>query len=120
MRILTLSVLLLVFGATTAQTPSPVPSSPVGIATARIDTMLRTGHADPSWFSASFLAQVSASKVDTVISDLTQSLGAYQRVEFTPEKFIAHFAHGTDDVLIHLDADNKIDGLLFRPPVTSP
>ena len=33
-----------------------------------------------------------------------------------PGVFIAHFTGGTDDVLIHLDTDNKIDGLLFKPP----
>jgi hypothetical protein len=86
----------------------------------RLDTMLRTGHADASWFSASFLAQVPASKVDQVIAHVKAALGDYRSIEFTPEKFVAHFAKGTDDVLIHLDADNKIDGLLFRPPVTNP
>ncbi len=79
--------------------------------------MLRMGHADSTWFSDKFLAQVPASKVDEVIASLKVSLGDYQTVEFTPTKFIAHFAKGTDDVLIHLDANNKIDGLLFRPPV---
>jgi beta-lactamase class A len=78
--------------------------------------MLRTGHSDSAWFSATFLAQVPASKVDEVIASLKSSLGEYQSVEFTAAKFIAHFAKGTDDVLIHLDSNNKIDGLLFRPP----
>jgi len=79
--------------------------------------MLRTGHADAAWFSATFLAQVSASKVDELIAGLETSLGPYRSVYFTPAKFIAHFAKGTDDVLIHLDADNKIDALLFHNPV---
>jgi beta-lactamase class A len=91
--------------------------SPVDVARSRIDTMLRTGHSDPTWFSAAFLAQVPASKVDELIASLKSSLGEYQSVEFTPGKFIAHFAKGTDDVLIHLDSNSKIDGLLFRPPV---
>jgi hypothetical protein len=81
--------------------------------------MLRTGHADASWFSASFLAQVSVSQVNAVLAGLTSALGAYQSVEYTPTKFIAHFAKGTDDVQIHLDAENKIDGLLFKPPLLS-
>jgi hypothetical protein len=98
--------------------PSPAPSgSPIAIATDRIDTMLRTGHADPAWFSDSFLAQIPASKVDEIVASLTPTLGKYERVEFTPDAFIAHFDKGTDNVLIHLDADNKIDGLLFKPPV---
>jgi Beta-lactamase enzyme family len=92
-------------------------SSAIDIASERIDTMLRTGHAEPAWFSATFLAQVSASQVDAVIAGLIKTLGAYQRVEFTPAKFVAHFANGTDDVLIQLDADNKIAGLIFKPPI---
>ena len=81
--------------------------------------MLRTGHADPAWFSASFLEQIPASRVDEVIASLIKALGAYQSVDAAPQKFIAHFARGTDDVLIHLDVDNKIDGLLFKPPVVT-
>ena len=91
----------------------------VEFARSRIDTMLRTGHADASWFSAGFLAQVSVPQVDAVLAGLTAALGAYQSLEFTPTKFIAHFAKGTDDVQIHLDADMKIDGLLFKPPVVA-
>jgi beta-lactamase class A len=101
--------ILLLLGAT----PSP---SPTELARSRIDTMLRTGHADPAWFSQTFLTQIPASYVDQVIAGLTKRLGTYQSVEFAPEKFIAHFTGGTDDVLIHLDTDNKIDGLLFKPP----
>jgi hypothetical protein len=34
-----------------------------------------------------------------------------------PDEFYRHFAKGTDDVQIHLNAEMKIDGLLFKPPV---
>jgi D-alanyl-D-alanine-carboxypeptidase/D-alanyl-D-alanine-endopeptidase len=95
--------------------PSPSASSPaIQLARSRIDMMLRTGHADPSWFSASFLAQIPASRVDEVIASITKTLGAYQSVEFTPEKFIAHFEKRAADVFIHLDADLKIDELVFK------
>ena len=107
-----------------SSSPSPAPAvSPAAVppgielARSRIDTMLRTGHADASWFSAGFLAQVSVPQVDAVLAGLTATLGAYQSLEYTPTKFIAHFAKGTDDVQIHLDAEMKIDGLLFKPPV---
>jgi hypothetical protein len=109
-----------------SSSPSPAPAvSPAAVppgielARSRIDTMLRTGHADASWFSAGFLAKVSVSQVDAVLAGLTSALGAYQSVEYTPTNFIAHFAKGTDDVQIHLDADLKIDGLLFKPPAIS-
>ena len=104
-----------------AASPSPAPSTTpsIGLAQNRIDTMLRSGHADPTWFSDSFLRQIPASKVDQVIAALTAQLGAYQTVELGTDKFVAHFAKGTDDVLIHLDAGGKIDGLLFRPPAAT-
>ena len=89
----------------------------IELARSRIDSMLRTGHADAAWFSASFLAQIPASMVDTVIANLEGQLGAYRSLDFVYPKFIAHFAKGSDEVDIHLDADSKIDGLLFRPPV---
>ncbi|MHB8148172.1 MAG: serine hydrolase [Vulcanimicrobiaceae bacterium] len=121
MRLLALVALgfALLGAASPAAGPTPAPISPVEVARGRIDTMLRTGHADPGWFSASFLAQVPASKVDDIVAKLIGTLGAYRSVEFTPKQFVAHFAKGTDDILIHLDADNKIDGLLFRPPVVA-
>jgi hypothetical protein len=106
--------------ASPAPAVSPVAVPPgIQLARSRIDTMLRTGHADASWFSAGFLAQVSISQVNTVLAGLTASLGAYRSVEYTPTNFIAHFAKGTDDVQIHLDAEMKIDGLLFMPPQVS-
>ena len=95
--------------------PSATPSA-VDIARDRLDTMLRTGYADPTWFSASFLAQVPASKVDDVIATMKSALGTYRSLEFTPANFIAHFSKGSDDILIHLDADYKINGLFFKPP----
>jgi hypothetical protein len=79
--------------------------------------MLRSGHSDAAWFSATFLAQIPTSKVDEIVASLKSLLGAYQSVEYTPTKFVAHFAKGTDDVQIHLDANLKIDGLIFGSPV---
>jgi hypothetical protein len=102
-----------------SRTPAPTPASAIEVARGRIDTMLRTGHADPAWFSGAFLAQVPAGKIDEVIASLKSSLGEYRSVELTPAKFVAHFAKGTDDVLIHLDENEKIDGLFFRPPAVA-
>ena len=119
MRSITLAALVALIGAAPAGNPSPVPSaasSPIDVARSRVDTMLRTGHADASWFADSFLAQVTVSQVDDAIASLTKALGPYASLDVTPEKFVAHFAKGTDDVLIHLDAQYKIDGLLFKPP----
>jgi hypothetical protein len=96
----------------------PLTPAAVALAQNRVDTMLRTGHADPAWFSADFLKQISVDQVDAVIANLTKSLGAYKSLEYTSDRFVAHFEKGTTDVLIHLDANEKIDSLLFRPPST--
>lgn len=80
--------------------------------------MLRTGHADAAWFAPSFLSQISVDQVDKVIATMTTSAGAYKSVEEGPDKFVAHFANGEFDVFVHLDAQNLIDGLLFKPAGT--
>jgi hypothetical protein len=105
--------------ATAAPSPSAA-ASPIDIATSRVDTLLRTGHADPAWFSATFLAEYPASRLDDIVTSLKSTLGEYRSLEFTPANYIAHFAKGTDDIRIHLDANNAIDALLFRPPAVTP
>jgi beta-lactamase class A len=104
-----------------AQTPpSPVPSPVATLvsdpARMRLDVMLRTGHADPAWFSAIFLAQISAAQVDTIVSQFKTNLGEYQSINGAAGEYTARFAKGTDRVLVHLDGQNKIDGLLFKEP----
>lgn len=116
MRSLAIGAIALgLLGASPSPSPPPTTLSPVETARVLLDTMLRTGHAEPGWFSPSFLAQIPASKVDDVIAAMTKTLGAYQRIEYTPEKFIAHFSKGNANVFIHLDSEYKIDGLIFRP-----
>ena len=78
--------------------------------------MFKTGHADPNWFAPSFLAQVSVLQVETILGQITGTLGSYLGIDGTKGVFTARFARGTDEVDVHLDSANKIDGLLFRPP----
>lgn len=78
--------------------------------------MLASGHADASWFSGSFLAQVPVSKLDEILGQLKSALGAYKSLDGAKGDYTARFDKGTDEVLIHLDADNKIGGLFFKPP----
>jgi hypothetical protein len=121
MRLLFLSILGAALVGAAPPSSSPVTSS-VQIERTRLEAMLRSGHAEATWFSDSFLAQIPASKVDEVIAGITGALGAYRSLETGSGKFVAHFVKGTDEVLIHLDTDDKIDGLLFKPPIpaTSP
>ncbi len=78
--------------------------------------MLRSAHPDPAVFSASFLSQVPAARVDAIVAQLETILGAYRSIDGTGGDYTAHFDKGTNEVLIHLDAEGKIDGLLFKAP----
>ncbi|HEY1883967.1 MAG TPA: hypothetical protein VGG51_13100 [Candidatus Cybelea sp.] len=117
--ILALLAVWFLAAAVPALAQTSAPTSATDIAKSRLETMLRNGHADPAWFSAEFLAQIPASKIDDVIANLKSSLGAFEKVEVVQTKFVAYFAKGTDDVTIQLDGDNKIALLLFKPPALS-
>jgi hypothetical protein len=102
-----------------ATVPSPATSpvtAPSDVARARADSMLRNARADPATFSASFLSQVHAAQVDAIIAQLKTTLGAYRGIGGTGGDYTAHFDKGTDEVLVHLDAEGKVDGLLFKAP----
>jgi beta-lactamase class A len=105
-----------------AQAPPAVVSSPAPtpaaseLARERVDALLRAGHADAAWFSASFLAQVSTARLDTILAQLGTALGAYEGLDGGQGDYTARFAKGTDEVLVHLDAARRIDGLFFKPP----
>lgn len=105
--------------ATASSAPAPAPTSVIDFVKARIDTMLRTGHADPSDFRLGFLAQIPAAKIDQTLAQITTRLGAHKSVEFTPQKLVAHFEKGTENILVHFDADYKIDMLLISPGVAT-
>jgi hypothetical protein len=103
----------------TAPTPSAAPSpaaTPADPVRTLLDRILRSGHADASLFSASFLAQIPADRVATIVSQLEDYLGAYKSIDGGNGDYTAYFAKGTDEVQIHLDAAGKIDGLLFKEP----
>lgn len=122
MRYLLLSAWLVgfTFAPAAAQTPSPAPTGTYDLARDRIDSMLRTGHADAALFNAGFLSQISVAQVDGVIAQVEKTLGQYKSLEGGSGDYTAHFARGTDEVTIHFDSANQIDGLLFKPPQTQP
>ncbi|MGR4063908.1 MAG: serine hydrolase [Vulcanimicrobiaceae bacterium] len=101
--------------APASATPSPAPGALDDLARSRVDTMLRTGHAEAAWFSDAFLSQVPISKVDDIIAQFNTILGTYQSIDGTHGDYTAHFQKGSDEVLVHLDSANLIDAMLFRP-----
>lgn len=96
--------------------PSPAATTLSDFARARLDAMFRTGHADAAWFSASFLAQVPVAKVDAILAQIGAALGSYRSIDGADGDYTARFEHGTNEALVHLDADDRIDGLFFKPP----
>ena len=94
---------------------APSPGAAEAVARGRLDTMLKTGHAEADWFSDSFLARVPVSKVDEIVGQLTAILGAYQGIDGSHGDYTAHFEKGTDEMIVHLDAGNRINAILFRP-----
>ncbi len=70
---------------------------------------------DRAWFAQVFLDKASTATIASLLDDLGQSLGAYQRVEPNDRSFWVVFAKGRVPTRIHLDAEGKIDGLFFGP-----
>jgi beta-lactamase class A len=117
------TALLLVCGSrlnAAPASPAPATATPVAasIGQARIDTMLRTGHADPAWFSSVFLAEISPAMLEAGLASLTPMLGQYLSLTpaADPGHFVVQFSKGTAEAYIHFDSQGKIDGLRITKP----
>jgi hypothetical protein len=81
----------------------------------RITALLRSDTVPAAWFSDQFLTVAPVERTDALIARMKTQFGAYQRLApSTDGSYIATFANGAVDVSIHLSADGKIDGLLFK------
>lgn len=69
------------------------------------------------WFADSFGDQASLTKVQAIIDNRRQQLGAFQRIEADRAGYKIHFTKGYVPVTIHLDINGKIDGLFVKPSV---
>lgn len=79
--------------------------------------LLTATHLQDDWFAPSFLAQVSAAQVESVLANAKATLGAYRSVKAQPDgSYLITFAKGTDRAQIALDAQGRITGLFFAPP----
>lgn len=96
--------------------PPAARPTPLDAARDRVEAMLSTAHAEASWFSAALLAQASVGQVEAILARFRGALGNYESLEGAKGDYIAHFANGTDEILIHLDPDNKIDTVTFKLP----
>lgn len=78
--------------------------------------LFTASHIDSTWFAPSFLSQVSAAQVETIVGQLTSQLGAFKSVEAERSKFRVTFAGGDDMASIALDDSGRITGLFFEVP----
>ncbi len=102
-----------------AASPSPAagPTAVADFARARLDAMLRGGKANPEWFGDSFLTKIPVTRVDALVAQIKANLGEYRSIDGKQGDYTALFARGVDELLVHFDADGKIDLLFFKPAV---
>ncbi|HXN09432.1 MAG TPA: serine hydrolase [Candidatus Acidoferrales bacterium] len=104
---LSIALLVAVACARAGASPNPTPKD----ALVRLFT---ADHIDSNWFAQSFLDQVSAAQVETIVGQLKSQLGAFQNVEPEHSKFRVIFARGDDMASIVLDDNGRISGLFFE------
>jgi CubicO group peptidase (beta-lactamase class C family) len=101
---------LLVAGAASMR---PVGATPITPRAALVRVLTLTP-LQAGWFAPSFLAQASVVQVEQAINGIKSELGPYQSVHDQPDgSYLVQFQAGTAKAQIHLDAQGRIDGLLF-------
>ncbi|WP_299492876.1 serine hydrolase [Acaryochloris sp. IP29b_bin.137] len=73
-----------------------------------------------NWFAPSFLAQVAAPQVQTIINNMKQQLGPYQGIREEGTGFGVVFEKGIVPTRLVLNQQGLISGLLFQAPRSHP
>jgi hypothetical protein len=105
--------------------PSPTPTPDLGAE--RIIEIFTVKHISPDWFTPDLLTHLPLAKIEDFAAQLNFGIGPFkvvgrptERIATDPPapwvRYVAIFKEGTDDVLIHINDDGKIDGLVFRTP----
>ncbi|MGH7329058.1 MAG: hypothetical protein ACREJX_11975 [Polyangiaceae bacterium] len=115
-----------------AQTTSPAPaaSATVDLSAQRIRQIFTANRISEDWFNAEFLKKVPLSKIQEVVDQLKFGLGQFKAVKKSDEpnenqfpvpwgRYVATFKDGTDEIYVHLDDVQKINGLSMKTPHTS-
>ncbi|WP_219884694.1 serine hydrolase [Merismopedia glauca] len=102
--------------ASSSSTIAQVSTMPPNITNeAAIERLFTAKKVLPEWFTSTFLAQISISKIEQIISSIKTELGVYQKIEATDSEYIITFAKGKVSSKIALDTEGKIGYLLFTP-----
>jgi beta-lactamase class A len=94
---------------------SPAATQP--ITTNQAVARLFEGPIDPAWFATSFLAQVPAAQVTAIIQSFTDQFGPLVEVAGTGGTLTTRLEHAEMPTQVVLDAEGRITGLFFGPPV---
>lgn len=99
--------------------PPPEPSDPTPTITpqAALERLFTSDTIEEAWFGEAFLAQVSPNQVAMIITQVTDQVGEFVAVEGEASPFTVRFANGRMTAEISLDADGRIVGLFFQPPM---
>jgi CubicO group peptidase (beta-lactamase class C family) len=111
---------LLFLFVTGAGSMRPVAAAPITPHAALVRVLTLTP-LQAAWFAPSFLAQASVVQVEQAINGIKAELGPYQSLHDQPDgSYLVHFLAGTAKVKIHLDAQGRIDSLLFSDLESAP
>ncbi len=67
------------------------------------------------WFTPAFLAEAPLSRLEQIVAELKRTQGAFQRVEGEGIDYTIVFERAVVPARIRLDAEGRIEGLLFLP-----
>lgn len=73
-----------------------------------------------NWFAPSFLAQVAAPQVQTIVQNMKRQLGPYQGIREDGTGFVVVFEKGIVPTRLVLNQQGLISGLLFQSPRSHP
>ncbi|WP_249369713.1 serine hydrolase [Acaryochloris marina] len=97
--------------------PQTTPQTPQGKMLTRLFT---SSVVLANWFTPTFLSQVAAPQVQTIINNMKQQLGPYQGVREDGTGFVVVFEKGIVPTRLVLNQQGLISGLLFQAPRAHP
>lgn len=71
---------------------------------------------EPAWFTDAFLNEVPVARLETILAQYTDQLGAFVQLKGEASPFTAVFESGSAAVQISLDNQGHIAGLFFQAP----
>ena len=93
------------------------PAASAGDPQAALTRLFTEPHVQADWFAASFLAQVPATQIETILGQLKSQLGAFKSISQEGAKYRVNFERGNDLASVVLDSDGRISGLFFESPL---